>query len=117
MAIAPTAGTSGNSAGSQVSSQTITIPAGILGGDVVLVWSICVPISAVTATITASSTGTTPVAVPGGSISGTEPLPATVTGTLFAFTAAGTLGGASSDVGKVITLNYSTTGFGAQVLE
>lgn len=117
MAIAPTAGAAGDSGGSQVTSQTITVPAGILGGDVVLIWAICVPISSTVATITASSTGTAPVAVTGGNITGTEPLPATVTGRLFTFTAAGATGSASSDVGKVITLTYSTSGFGAQALQ
>lgn len=117
MTIAPTAGAINNGTASQVTSETITVPSGILGGDVVFVWAVVVPISASVAAITAASTGTTPAAVPGGNITGSEPLPATVTGQLFSFIAAGTTGSASSDVGQVITLTYSVAGFPSTALQ
>lgn len=115
MAISPSAGATASGA-SQVSSSTITIPTGILGGDVVLIFATVVPISATVATITASSTGTTPVQA-GSTTSGSEPLPATVSGAVFWFVAAGAAGSASTDVGKIVTLTYSTTGFPATALQ
>lgn len=110
-------GTTANS-GSQVTTQAITIPAGVFGGDVVLMKADIIVLTAIPPTITASSTGTSPI-LAGSEDSGTESLPAAVTGAVFYFIAAGTTGIASPDIGKVVTFSVGgvVSGFWAVTLE
>lgn len=93
------------SASSQVASQAITVPAGVLAGDVVLIKADAVNVTNGTVpTLTPSSTGTTPTQV-GSTAGGSEPLPAAVAGALFYFIASGT------DAGKVVTISTSINSF------
>jgi hypothetical protein len=106
------------SSGAQVTTQAITIPAGVLGGDVVLMKADIIVLTVTPPVISASSTGTTP-SLAGSEDSGTEALPAAVTGAVFYFVAAGTTGSASSDAGKIVTFSAGgvVSGFWAIALE
>lgn len=110
MTIAFRDGSVANSASSQVSSLQLVLPSTLQGGDVVLILATSVPISSTTATLTASSTGTTPLQQ-GSPATGSEPIPATVTGTVFSIICAGSTGTASSDAGATVTISASTSGF------
>lgn len=103
--------TADNNTGSPLATQAITIPAGILGGDVVFICATNVNLIATPAAMSAASTGTTPVQA-GTTGTGTEPLPASVATAVWYFTAAGTFGSASSDVGKVVTITATSTSTG-----
>lgn len=104
MAISYNTGATADSAGTQATSQAITIPAGVHSGDVVLILAQQVPLTSTPSTFTISSTGTTPQSA-GSAVTGTESLPAAVTGQVFWFAAS------ASDAGKVVTITASATGF------
>lgn len=104
MAISFNTGAVADSASTQTTSQNITVPAGVLAGDVVLVLAQQVVLTSTASTFTASSTGTTPTAA-GSPVTGTEALPAAVTGRVFWFAASAT------DAGKVVTITASASGF------
>ncbi len=106
-------GTTADSGTSQTTSQQITVPAGVLTGDKVYVFASCVNVTSGTpVTFSISSTGTTPVTSSGTNnpITGTESLPAAVTGQLWEFTAG------ASDPGATITITSSAAGLWAAAL-
>lgn len=109
MTISPRASSSATatSAGA-VTIQAITIPAAVAFGDEVLIYAVCLPVTTTTPPVITvqSSTGTIPQAF-GTPATGSEPLPASVSGTPFQFTAS------ASDAGKVITFQSSIAGFWA----
>lgn len=107
-AITHNVGATADSAGSTTTTQAITVPAGVKGGDVVLVYANAVVLTATAPAITASSTGTSPVSAH-APVTGTESFPAAIAGAVWQFKAAGTLGAASPDVGKVITVSAGAT--------
>ena len=94
----------GAATSSQVTSETVTIPAAVLAGDVIVIHAVQVPISSTVGVLTVTSTGTTPVAQ-GSQATASETLPATVAGGIWTIIAS------SSDAGKVITVASTTTGF------
>jgi hypothetical protein len=104
MATSYNTGTTATSNGSQTASQAITIPAGVLAGDVVLILAEQVVLTSSPSTLSAASTGTTPSQA-GSQVTGTEGLPAAVTGAVFYFVATGT------DAGKVVTISAGASGF------
>lgn len=109
MTISPRASSNATAtSASAVTTQAITIPAAVTFGDVVLIYAVCLPVSTTTAPVISvqSSTGTTPAAF-GSPATGSEPLPASVSGTPFKFTAS------ASDAGKVITFASTIAGFWA----
>jgi hypothetical protein len=99
-------GTSGDSGGGTAANQQLTIPAGVLGGDLVL-FVACGFNGSAGATLSASSTGTTPVLLDQNQTAGTNN-GIRSNGAVWAFTAAGAAGQVSSDAGKVITITCSS---------
>lgn len=98
-------GTTANSGNTQLVNQPITIPAGVQAGEIVLVAVAHVSLTAAVSTLTASSTGTTPViAGPQKNIINAS-APATLNTAVFKFVAG------AADAGKVITFSATTTGF------
>jgi hypothetical protein len=109
MTIGPRASSSATAtSASALTQQAITIPAAVAFGDAVLIYAVCLPVTTTTAPVVSvlSSTGTTPQAF-GSPATGSEPLPASVSGTPFQFTAS------ASDAGKVITFQSTIAGFWA----
>jgi hypothetical protein len=103
VAITYNTGTTANSGSFQTTTQAVTVPAGVLAGDVVLMKADIVVLTGTPPTITASSTGTAP-SLAGSEDSGSESLPAAVTGAVFYFVASG------SDAGKVVTFSAGVVG-------
>src|SRR6266478_2306388 len=93
--------------GSSTTTQAVTIAASVAFGDVVLLEVVCLPVTTTTPPVLTvqSSTGTTPVK--DDAATGFEPLPASVSGTVFHFIAS------ASDAGKVITFQSTIAGFWA----
>jgi hypothetical protein len=109
MTIGPRASSSATATSSSaVTTQAITIPAAVAFADVVLIEAVCLPVTTTTPPVITvqSSTGTTPQAF-GTPATGSEPLPASVSGTPFRFVAS------TSDAGKVITFQSTIAGFWA----
>ena len=86
----------------QTTSQAITIPAAAAAGDVLVVFAAQVPISATVPTLTATSTGTAPVAA-AATQTASESLPATLGARPF------TVVCGAGDAGKVITVSSTTS--------
>lgn len=99
--------TTANSGGSQVAAatgQAITVPAGVQHGDVIEVYSVALPLTGTPGTQSATSTGTAPVQE-GNPATGSEPLPASVNGTIFSVVAN------ASEPTQVITVKPSASAF------
>jgi hypothetical protein len=98
MAISWNTGTTVDDANTQAASQTVTIPAGVLAGDIIIIvvtgWATAVP----TETIQASSTGTAPVII------GTTQ--SVADGTLYLQAVPFYVIAGASDAGKVITVSF-----------
>lgn len=107
MAITYNTGATADSGSGSGTTQNITVPAGVLANDVVLLVAQHITLTGTPATLSVSSTGTTPTAAGGTNnpATGSEGLPASVTGQVWYFVASGT------DAGKVITVTASGAGF------
>jgi hypothetical protein len=107
VAISFVAQATANSAGAQVApgtGQAITVPAGVQHGDVIEVYSVALPLTSTPGTQAATSTGSAP-SQQGSPATGSEPLPASVNGTIFTVVAN------ASEAGKVITVKPSASAF------
>jgi hypothetical protein len=96
-----------NSAGAQVApgtGQAITVPAGVQHGDLIEVYSVALPLTSTPGTQAATSTGSAPVQQ-GNPATGSEPLPASVNGTVFSVVAN------AGESTKVITVKPSASAF------
>jgi hypothetical protein len=102
--IAYVAGSSANSAGSEVASLTLTLPSAITSGDVILVTATSVPSPATSIpALSATSTATAPVQA-GSPVTGTE------TNADLAV-AVWTITAGASDAGATVTIHSSTAGY------
>jgi hypothetical protein len=102
-------GTAGNSGSSTVLTQAVTIPAGLAANSLVLLVAQAIILTATPVTITASSAGTLPAPAV-APVTGSESLPASVTGSVFQFTSS------AADAGAVITLTSSAACYWAWAL-
>jgi hypothetical protein len=96
-----------NSAGAQVApgtGQAITVPGGVQHGDLIEVYSVALPLTSTPGTQAATSTGSAP-AQAGVPVTGSEPLPASVNGTIFQVIAN------AGEPTKVITVKPSASAF------
>lgn len=103
-------GTAVSSGNTQATSQAITVPAGVLNGDLILVVASQVPLTGTTTdTISAASTGTAPVQV-GSTQHVANSIPSNLNAAVFKVAAG------ASDAGKVITVSSTESGFWAVAL-
>lgn len=96
--------TGADSSGTQTTSQAVTVPAGVLEGDVLLVVASQVTLLSSGSTLTATSTGTAPVQL-GTTQSATVGIPATENVAVYKVIAG------ASEVGKTITVTSAASGF------
>lgn len=102
-----TGGTVNNGGTQSQAAPAITLT-GVQPGDVIFIWAIALTLTGTPATISCGSTGTAPVPL-GNPQTGTEPLPASVTGRLFTIVASQNKD--TPDAGKVVSVTTNANAF------